>query len=188
MARLDPEAATAVRAAVASTTGPKLVFVGFMGSGKSRAARHAKRLLDIDPLDDALWRRNSANRYPPFSSGRVRPPSANGKRPSCSAFSTVRTPGSSALGGGAVLSDLVRERLTDHLCIYMEVEPEIAWERVRESPRPLAHDRTSFLDLLSQRALRVGGSCRHTGEGRPDRARPSCCRDSQPRTCRAPPA
>ena len=57
-----------------------------------------------------------------------------------------------ALGGGAVLSDLVRERLTDHLCIYMEVEPEIAWERVRESPRPLAHDRTSFLDLLSQRA------------------------------------
>jgi shikimate kinase/3-dehydroquinate synthase len=56
-----------------------------------------------------------------------------------------------ALGGGAVLSASVRERLAEHLCIYMEAEPETAWDRVRESSRPLARDRSSFMALLEER-------------------------------------
>ena len=56
-----------------------------------------------------------------------------------------------ALGGGAVLSPRVRERLADHLCVYMEVDPETAWERSRESERPLARDRESFHSLLGER-------------------------------------
>jgi shikimate kinase/3-dehydroquinate synthase len=153
MAGLNPEAATAVRAAVASTTGPKLVFVGFMGSGKSRAARHAKRLLDIEPLDsDALVEEQLGEPIPSFFERQGE--AAFREREEALVLDLLDRPDARviALGGGAVLSDSVRERLADHLCIYMEVEPETAWERVRESPRPLARDRTSFLELLSQRA------------------------------------
>jgi shikimate kinase/3-dehydroquinate synthase len=152
MAGMSPEA-TAVRAAVASTGGPKLVFVGFMGSGKSRAARHAKRLLGVDPLDsDALLEAELDESIPSFFEQHGE--AAFREREEALVLSLLDRPEAKiiALGGGAVLSASVRERLADHLCIYMEVDPETAWDRVRESPRPLARDRASFLALLKERA------------------------------------
>jgi shikimate kinase/3-dehydroquinate synthase len=151
MAGLNPEAAT-VRAAVASTTGPKLVFIGFMGSGKSRAARHAKRLLAVDPLDsDALLEAELGEPIPSFFERQGE--AAFREREEALVLGLLDRPDAKviALGGGAVLSASVRERLADHLCIYMEVEPETAWDRVRESPRPLARDRASFVALLEER-------------------------------------
>ena len=149
---MNPEAATAVRAAVAGTSGPKLVFVGFMGSGKSRAARHAKRLLGVDPLDsDALLEAELGEPIAGFFERHGE--AAFREREEALVLSLLDRPDAKiiALGGGAVLSTSVRERLADHLCIYMEVDPETAWDRVRESPRPLARDRASFLELLKER-------------------------------------
>jgi shikimate kinase/3-dehydroquinate synthase len=149
---MNSEAATAVRAAVASTSGPKLVFVGFMGSGKSRAARHAKRLLGVDPLDsDALLEAELGESIASFFERHGE--AAFRDREEALVLSLLDRPDAKiiALGGGALVSASVRKRLADHLCIYMEVEPETAWDRVRESPRPLARDRSSFLELLEGR-------------------------------------
>jgi 3-dehydroquinate synthase len=135
-----------------SSAGGKLIFVGFMGSGKSRAARHAKRSLGADPLDsDSLL---EAELGEPIASFFDRHGEAEFRqREETLVLGLLDRPDAKviALGGGAVLSPRVRERLADHLCIYMEVEPDVAWERSRESERPLARDRQSFLALLEER-------------------------------------
>jgi shikimate kinase/3-dehydroquinate synthase len=151
MARLKSEA----KAPATGSRGggdDKLVFVGFMGSGKSRAARHARRLLGVDTFDtDALLETELGESIASFfdSHGEA----AFREREEALVIELLDRPDAKviALGGGAVTSPAVRERLANHLCIYMEVEPEAAWDRARESERPLARDREAFLALLAER-------------------------------------
>ena len=57
-----------------------------------------------------------------------------------------------ALGGGAVLSPLNRERLRAHaFTVYLDVGVETAWERVRGSGRPLARREDDFRKLYESR-------------------------------------
>jgi shikimate kinase/3-dehydroquinate synthase len=57
-----------------------------------------------------------------------------------------------ALGGGAVLSPLNRERLRAHaFTVYLDVDVETAWERVRGSERPLARREDDFRRLYASR-------------------------------------
>jgi len=57
-----------------------------------------------------------------------------------------------ALGGGAVEAPAVRDDLREHsFTVLIEVEPEDAWERVRESGRPLARDAAEFRALYERR-------------------------------------
>ena len=57
-----------------------------------------------------------------------------------------------ALGGGAVLSPLSRERLrTRAFTVFLDVSAETAWERVRGSDRPLAQEEASFRALYESR-------------------------------------
>jgi shikimate kinase len=57
-----------------------------------------------------------------------------------------------ALGGGAVLSDATRERLRARaLTIFLDVEVDTAWERVRGSDRPLARHEDDFRRLYETR-------------------------------------
>lgn len=130
----------------------KLVFVGFMGSGKSRAARHARRVLGIELLDsDAMLEDELGEPIASFFDQHGE--AAFREREEALVLSLLDRPDAEvlALGGGAVLSPHVRERLANHLCIYMEVEPEAAWQRSRDSERPLARDRQGFLALLEER-------------------------------------
>jgi shikimate kinase/3-dehydroquinate synthase len=153
MAELSAEAATAVRAAVASTAAPKLVFVGFMGSGKSRASRHARRLFGIDPLDsDALLEEELGESISSFFERQGE--AEFREREEALVLRLLDRPDARiiSLGGGAILSATVRERLAEQLCIYMEVEAETAWDRARDSHRPLARNRSSFFALLEERA------------------------------------
>ena len=58
-----------------------------------------------------------------------------------------------ALGGGAVESEEVRAALGGHVCVWCEVDEEIAWERAsRDSERPLAADRDRVRRAASPRA------------------------------------
>jgi shikimate kinase/3-dehydroquinate synthase len=58
-----------------------------------------------------------------------------------------------ALGGGAVTRETVRKALREHaVTVLLPVDVETAWERVRESDRPLAQERSAFLALYDQRA------------------------------------
>jgi shikimate kinase / 3-dehydroquinate synthase len=57
-----------------------------------------------------------------------------------------------ALGGGAVLSPLNRERLrTQAFTVFVDVDVETAWERVRGSDRPLAQREPEFRKLYESR-------------------------------------
>ncbi len=57
-----------------------------------------------------------------------------------------------ALGGGSVLSARVRAALVPHLTILLDIDPALAWSRVRGAhDRPLAHDRGAFLALAAER-------------------------------------
>lgn len=57
-----------------------------------------------------------------------------------------------ALGGGTVLSESVREELKNHTVVWLEVDPDTAWERVSTSDhRPLARDRKEFGELHRKR-------------------------------------
>jgi shikimate kinase / 3-dehydroquinate synthase len=57
-----------------------------------------------------------------------------------------------ALGGGAVLSERVRESLRIRaLAIFLEVEVEEAWERAAGPSRPLAQDEDAFRRLYEER-------------------------------------
>lgn len=56
-----------------------------------------------------------------------------------------------ALGGGAVTSPVVRDALGDARTIWLDVDVETCWERVRGSDRPLAQDETEFRRLYDER-------------------------------------
>ena len=59
-----------------------------------------------------------------------------------------------ALGGGAVTTPAVRELLRDHaFTVFVDVDVETAWERVRDSNRPLAQDEAAFRELYEARQL-----------------------------------
>jgi shikimate kinase / 3-dehydroquinate synthase len=56
-----------------------------------------------------------------------------------------------ALGGGAVTSGKVREALADTLTIWLDVDVDTCWERVRGSDRPLAQNEAEFRRLYEER-------------------------------------
>jgi shikimate kinase/3-dehydroquinate synthase len=57
-----------------------------------------------------------------------------------------------ALGGGAVTAPAIRKALQEHaFTVHVEVDPGIAWERVRGLDRPLARDEASFRALYDER-------------------------------------
>jgi 3-dehydroquinate synthetase len=56
-----------------------------------------------------------------------------------------------ALGGGAVTSPAVRDALADTLTIWLDVDVDTCWQRVKGSDRPLAQDESAFRRLYHER-------------------------------------
>ncbi|HUZ15165.1 MAG TPA: bifunctional shikimate kinase/3-dehydroquinate synthase [Gaiellaceae bacterium] len=56
-----------------------------------------------------------------------------------------------ALGGGAVMSPRVREALRNSLTIWLDVDVDTCWQRVKNSNRPLARDEAGFRRLYEER-------------------------------------
>jgi len=114
-----------------------IAIVGFMGSGKSRAAR-ALGGVDTDALVEA-------------AAGKTIPKifADEGE----TAFRMLEEEKVvAALGGGAVTSPRVREALRDTLTIWLDVDVDTCWERVKNNTRrPLARDETEFRRLYEER-------------------------------------
>lgn len=132
-----------------------IVFVGFMGAGKSAAAREAAKLLGVEARDsDELLESRFGERVETFFD-----------REGEAAFRAIeeevvvelldQASGAGApvvaLGGGALGSERTRAALRRHVTVLIEVEPELAWSRVAGKGRPLARDRARFDALYSAR-------------------------------------
>ncbi len=135
------------------------VLIGFMGAGKSSAARELGRSLDVEVLDsDALLAQrlghSIAHEFELHGEQAFR---AAEEQLVCELLEDRARPADAviALGGGSVLSARVRAALAGHVTVLLDVEPDAAWERVRAAPngseRPLARDRDAFVALHAQR-------------------------------------
>jgi shikimate kinase/3-dehydroquinate synthase len=130
----------------------KLVLIGFMGAGKSTAARHAADALgtaafDVDRVVEERAGKPVERMFVEDGEAAFR---ALEERTTLELLDDpkVRV---LALGGGAVGSDAVRDAVAAHLVVWLDVTLDTAWGRVAGSGRPLARDRTSFQALYEGR-------------------------------------
>jgi shikimate kinase/3-dehydroquinate synthase len=130
-----------------------IVFIGFMGAGKSAAARGAAKRLGTKAIDaDELLEDELGEPIGSFFEREGE--DAFREREERLVLEVLRDGGVIALGGGAVESERVREALAAHVCAWCEVDVETAWVRSRGSGRPLAVDRDEFARRYEDR-LRV---------------------------------
>lgn len=130
---------------------PAIVFIGFMGSGKSTALAAARdaglQATEIDELMEANLGMPIAEAF---------------ERKGEEAFRTREAEvvgelveradgGAIALGGGSVLSARVRDALDRHVVVYLQIDAEEAWRRIEDTDRPLARSAADVAELLDVR-------------------------------------
>ena len=129
-----------------------IVLVGFMGAGKSTGARSLAAELGGQALDsdrelearlgetiEAYFDRHGEDAFREQEESVVCELLARGDAPVI------------ALGGGAVQSERVREALTRHTVVHLEIDPDDAWHRASGKGRPLARDPGRFESLWRDR-------------------------------------
>jgi shikimate kinase/3-dehydroquinate synthase len=131
-----------------------LVFIGFMGAGKSRAATAVAGALGVPVLDsDALledqFGHSVGEEFRLHGEASFR---EEEERVVAQLLSAAGCGSVIALGGGSVLSQRVREALQPHLTVLLDVAVETAWERCsRDDERPLARDQEAFAARYAER-------------------------------------
>jgi shikimate kinase / 3-dehydroquinate synthase len=124
-----------------------------MGAGKTMLGREAARRLDrpfVD-LDEVIERQ--VGRIPDYFERYGELPFRHVEATSLAPILDSDRPSVIALGGGAVTSPEVRDALrTRAFTVHVEVDLDEAWQRVRDSGRPLARNRASFGALFEERA------------------------------------
>jgi shikimate kinase / 3-dehydroquinate synthase len=135
-----------------------LVFIGFMGAGKSRAAQAvAERLglglIDTDELLEGEFGEPIESFFDREGEQEFRHREERLVVSVLDALAAqVGGPSSVvSLGGGAIERVAVQRALAQHLPVWCDVEEEVAWERVSGSGRPLARDREEFSRLFAAR-------------------------------------
>ena len=151
------EAVAAARAGRDAATAPParraIVLIGFMGAGKSGAARTIAAELGAVPLDsDRAFEEGLDESLEDFFEREGEP--AFRAREEETVLRLLADPHARviSLGGGAIGSERVREALREHVVVHMQVEPEDAWHRASGKGRPLARDRARFDQLHADRA------------------------------------
>jgi shikimate kinase/3-dehydroquinate synthase len=136
----------------ASALDRALVFIGFMGAGKTSAARAAAAALGVRAVDadselearlgtsiGDYWARHGERA---FREEEERLVSELLERPPAPVLS---------LGGGAIAAPRVRELLRRHTAVLCDVDADTAWRRCQGGRRPLARDRERFVALHAER-------------------------------------
>jgi shikimate kinase/3-dehydroquinate synthase len=133
------------------TSRPAIVFIGFMGAGKSLALAAAREAgleaTEVDELMEgelgmsiaAAFERDGEEAF------RVREAEVVGS------LLEQADGGAIALGGGSVLSERVREALDRHVVVWLQVSAEEAWRRIAHTDRPLARSAEDVARLLAVR-------------------------------------
>ena len=129
---------------MSAPTDRAIAFVGFMGAGKSSAARAVAEALGTEArdTDDAVEDEDGRPIVDIFA---VEGEAGFREREERAVRELLAGGGVVSLGGGAVETPSVREALADHVVVWCDVEREVAWERVsRNDKRPLGRDRGEF--------------------------------------------
>jgi shikimate kinase / 3-dehydroquinate synthase len=130
---------------------PAIVFIGFMGAGKSTALAAARDAgLETTEVDDLMEAELGKPIRAAFEEDgeeafRAREAEVVGS------LLERADGGAIGLGGGSVLSERVREALGRHVVVWLQVGAEEAWGRIARSDRPLARSAEDVARLLEQR-------------------------------------
>ncbi|MGA7434519.1 MAG: 3-dehydroquinate synthase [Solirubrobacterales bacterium] len=130
-----------------------ICLVGFMGAGKSSAlvelAAHGLHTVDTDRLIEAEAGCPIAVYFERHGEAAFR------ELEQATILRALSDPANDvvALGGGAVTSEVVRNAMfgKSHTVVWLDVEMDTAWRRVRASNRPLAQDQDAFEKLYRER-------------------------------------
>jgi shikimate kinase/3-dehydroquinate synthase len=134
------------------TRDPLIVLVGFMGAGKSTAARELAAETGAEALDaDALLADGLGTSIDDFFASHGEEEFRRREEELVLELLARDDEAVVALGGGAVESARVREALRRHRVVLLDVDAETAWARCAGGGRPLARDRDSFVARLARR-------------------------------------
>jgi shikimate kinase/3-dehydroquinate synthase len=130
---------------------PALVFIGFMGAGKSTALAAARKAgletTEIDALMEEAFGKPISAAFEEDGEEAFRAREAE----VVGSLLEDADGGAIALGGGSVLSERVRAALSRHVVVWLQVGMEDAWSRIAGSDRPLATDADDVARLLAER-------------------------------------
>jgi shikimate kinase len=129
-----------------------LVFIGFMGAGKSSAVRAAGEA-GMDAVDaDELLQRELGMPVAQFFEERGEGAFRQREAVFHARLLERADDGAIALGGGSVVTRAVRDALEEHTVVWLDVDADTAWSRVGGEPgRPLAQSRERFDELYRHR-------------------------------------
>jgi shikimate kinase/3-dehydroquinate synthase len=132
--------------------GRALVFVGFMGAGKTTAARRLARIFGLDVVDadaaiaehigmpiDRCFAEQGEDAFRAIEAELV------------GELLERADGGVYSLGGGALHSERIRAALRRHITVLLDVDVNVAWERAAGRGRPLARDPQAFRELYVRR-------------------------------------
>ncbi|MDQ6775346.1 MAG: bifunctional shikimate kinase/3-dehydroquinate synthase [Actinomycetota bacterium] len=129
-----------------------VAFIGFMGSGKTTAARAAGEALHTAPIDvdGVIEERLGKSIERVFAE---QGEAAFREIEEATTVELLEDPANRvlALGGGAITSWRVRKALAERQVIWLDVDLDTAWARASGSGRPLARDRAIFEALHAER-------------------------------------
>jgi shikimate kinase/3-dehydroquinate synthase len=147
-----------------AVTGPALgrgrtmAFVGFMGAGKSTAARSAGRALGTDTADsDRVIEQRMGKPIPQIFAEDGEPAFREvEERVTLELLHQAASADTGgvrilSLGGGALGSAAVRDALAEHLVVWIDIDPQTAWRRCRGTGRPLAANQAEFERMYAAR-------------------------------------
>jgi shikimate kinase/3-dehydroquinate synthase len=130
---------------------PAIVFIGFMGAGKSTALEAARKAgLEATEVDELMERELGKPIAEAFAQDGER---AFREREAEVVGSLLEGAdgGAIALGGGSVLSERVRAALDRHVVVWLQITPEQAWRRIAHTDRPLATGLEDAERLMAER-------------------------------------
>jgi shikimate kinase/3-dehydroquinate synthase len=138
---------------VAHALDQHVALIGFMGAGKSTLGAEVAERLGRTFVDMDRRLEHATGRSAPWLFEEQGEPAFRALEAEVT-LEALRElpPGVLALGGGVVESPEIRRALQDHaLAVLVDVDPDTAWRRSRDSARPLARSEEQFRALYDAR-------------------------------------
>jgi shikimate kinase/3-dehydroquinate synthase len=130
---------------------PAIVFIGFMGAGKSTALAAAREAgLETVEIDELMERELGKPIRQAFEEDGEEAFRAS-EAAVVGSLLEQADGGAIALGGGSVLSERIRAALQRHIVVWLEIDAPEAWRRIEGTERPLARNKEEIARLLAER-------------------------------------